>query len=149
MLYNLENYNDNLVADTFTAEDVDGIEPDTVVEYQQDGMNFCFKINVSDNNELDMNDLLKIRYDGYYGYKIKKANGTLNGSDKEGEPAQTDEPLVTAAPSITDEPLITDNPQVTGDPYEEAEYTVNFGQSTETSGAACWEDYPFSKLWNI
>lgn len=140
-VYNLENYNDNLVADTFTAEDVDGIEPDTVVEYQQDGMNFCFKINVSDNNELDMNDLLKIRYDGYYGYKIKKANGTLNGSDKEGEPAQTDEPLVTAAPSITDEPLITDNPQVTGDPYEEAEYTVNFGQSTETSGAACWEDY--------
>lgn len=129
--YTLENFNDNLVADTITAENVDGIAPSVNMDYQQEGMNFRFKFDISDNNTLDMNNLVEFVYDGYYGYKIKNADDTLSDESDETVPGEEDGPSVSDAP----------DPWETSAPYEPVEYNVRFGQSGDVTSAACWEDY--------
>lgn len=77
------DFNDNLVVDVMTAEDVDGISPAVSdVQYQQDGMNFSYKFTVTDNQKLDLDHLIKLNYDYMYAYKLRKANNTLPESTK-------------------------------------------------------------------
>lgn len=118
--YSKEEFNDNLVSAVITIEDVDGITPEIQDEvYEQDGMNFCYKFTVSDNNCLDFENLAQLGYDGEYAYAIKSANNTLTEAEIDG----------------------ANDPESTAEPIADVTYNVPFEKTDKAQSAAIWTDY--------
>lgn len=115
-------YNDNLVVDVMTVEDVDGVAPIiSDVEYQQDGMNFCYKFTITDNNELDTDNLIQLNYDYMYAYKLRMANDTM--------PEVSEDPDAQVPTSS----FIPENVAI--------DYNVPFRVNEEPGNVGIWTDY--------